>query len=340
MMSCRGASWRRSAPPTELGTIRDATKEHGLISTQCIDDTVQPARLTAVLEALTGVGTTTRQAPDGSAWIASERWGLSRFPLLPGPAPGPAVVEALFRSARAAVLDFLLPADHAYEPTASLYLYEGPAYSLDQLTKNGRRDARKALRELRIGWITHEQLLLHGLPAYADCRVRVGLSDGTSDDFQRRFERLRDIPGHHYLGAWKGDELAAFMTVHAVETSASIAAYSNSAHRGSCPNDGLIHVALHHCINERGLASVSYGLSSVQEQSNAASLHEFKLKAGFRAVPVRRVFRVHPWAAPLVNRGTLATLHALLRVTPRNRFLKKASGVLAQIVSGSSARAG
>jgi hypothetical protein len=288
----------------------------------------------SVLGALSAIGTASKQAPDGSAWIRSERWSLSRYPLLPAPPPAPDVTRFLFRGGRTAVIDYLVDADGPQGANAYLYLFRAPAYSIDALPETGRRAVRKAMRELRIGWITHAQVMEFGLAAFADTRSRVGLSDGTLDEFRRRFRPLRDVPGYHYVGAWKGDELAAFMTVHAVGKGVTTGAYANLVHGSSRPNDGLFHFVLDHCINQCGLEFVSYGLSSVQEESNADTLHKFKLKVGFEAVPVRRVFRVHPWVGPLVNRGSQGVLHGLLRVMPRNRVLKKASGVMAQLLSG------
>jgi hypothetical protein len=311
-----------------------------VVSARCIEDQIQPADVGSVLAAMKRAGTASVVAPDGSAWVCAERGGVSRYPLLPRSAPSEEVCRALFRTSGTWILDYLEPADEHTPANASLYLFRGPEYSLDALSKNGRRDARKALRELEIGWITHDQLLAHGFEAYADCRTRVGLSDGTLDHFRNRFGALAAIPGHHYLGAWKEDKLAAFMTIHAVEGCASIAAYAHWQYRGSCPNDGLIHFALHHCVNERGIGLMSYGLSSVQEETKAASLHEFKLKAGFQAEPVHRAFRVHPRAAPIVNRGTLAMLHLGLKLAPKNRVLKKASGVVAQILASRSSDEG
>lgn len=300
----------------------------------CVEDRIEPARLEPVLAAWKASGVRAVNAPDGTVWLAAEKWALSRFPGLPGGPIGEAAARSLFREPRVWLLDYLLPADETHPANALLYLFEGERYSLEDLSKNGRRDARKAARELEIGWITHDQLLAHGLEVFADCRSRAGLSDGTPEHFQRRFAPLRHVPGYHYAGAWKGDELAAFMTVHAVEGWAWIAAYSHSAHRGSCPNDGLIHFALEHCVNERGVRSISYGLSSVQEESKAASLHDFKLKAGFKAVPVHRAFLAHPLLSPVAARGALALVHLALRITPGNRMLRKASGVLARLVPG------
>jgi hypothetical protein len=74
----------------------------------------------------------------------------------------------------------------------------------------------------------------------------------------------------------------------------------------------------------------------VQEDSNAAGLHHFKLKVGFEALPVHRAFVPHPLLRPLVGQASLEAMRFLLRRQPGNRWLKKASGVMASVVEGKS----
>lgn len=267
------------------------------------------------------------------AWVSSEKWSMSRFPLIVGPPPSVSETSVLFRLPGVWVIDFLENGNTTEGSNSTLYIFNEPKYSLDLLDKSGRRDARKAFRELDIQWISHEQLMKYGLEAYCDCRARVGLSDGTPRHFQNRFYSLKNMAGYYFLGAWKGENLTAFMTLSVVENSVSIAVYSDSKYKSSCPNDGLISFALNYCVNENQFDHISYGLSSIQEESKSGSLHHFKLKVGFKAIPVRRVFIVHPMIGFIVCRASLAIFHFILIITPGNRIIKKASGVMKEILS-------
>jgi hypothetical protein len=101
-------------------------------------------------------------------------------------------------------------------------------------------------------------------------------------------------------------------------------------------NNGLVHLVLTHFLVERGFRTVSYGLSSVQDSGDREGLHRFKLKAGFQAVPVARVFEVHPLLRPFANRLSLRVARLMLRAIPGNRRLRKASGVLSRLIEEQS----
>ena len=102
------------------------------------------------------------------------------------------------------------------------------------------------------------------------------------------------------------------------------------------PNDALFFYALSHYMTERACRVVSYGLSSIQAESNRTGLHTFKTKVGFEARPVHRAFALHPLLRPFANRLTLWGVNTALRFMPRDRHLKKAGGVLTYILETES----
>lgn len=232
-----------------------------------------------------------------------------------------------------AAKSYLLPPDARHPANAYLYVCMDRGYALDKLPSAMRRNVRRGLRELRIAPLTSEELLAHGLQAFYDTRRRVGLSDGTLAEFQRRFHWRARCPGHGFLGAWKGDQLAAFLSLIEVDDWVEIeSCYSMDALLSWRPNDTLMYSALSHHLRERSCRVVCYGLSSIQAENNAAGLYAFKLKVGFEAQPVHRAFVLHPLLRPLVNRTTLWGLHTALRLWPRGRVLKKAEGMLAYVL--------
>jgi hypothetical protein len=266
-------------------------------------------------------------------WVEHESGAMTRIPPFHAEPPAPGEVPRVLWSSRRAVATFLLSPTPERPANAWLYASSDRGYALDRLASAMRRNVRRGLRELTIAPVAPADLLAHGVAAFCDTRRRVGLSDGTPEDFDRRFRGWVTRPGHTILGAWKGDTLAAFLSLVEVDDWTEIeGCFSANALLSLRPNDTLMYSALSGHLTEDGRRIVCYGLSSIQAESNAATLHTFKTKVGFEARPVHRAFAVHPLLAPLANRLTGVALRALLRVFPRERRLKKAEGMMATLL--------
>jgi hypothetical protein len=291
------------------------------------------ATLAEYATALADRGTRLRQTQDGTFWIGYETGALMRLPKFQTEPPSPCAIRELFWHSGAALISYLLEPDDLHPANAWLYLCADRSYCLAKLAPAVRRNVRRGLRELTIEPITTEQLLFHGVHAFCDTRRRVGLNDGTPEEFHRQFASRGGSPGHVFLGAWKNDQLAAFLSITEVEDWAETGCFSTDALLNLRPNDALFFYALSHYLTERGFRLVSYGLSSVQAESNVLGLHVFKTKLGFEAHPVHRAFVLHPFFRPLANRLTLWGVNGALRLIPRDRHLKKMRGVLASILN-------
>jgi len=243
--------------------------------------------------------------------------------------PAASEVRQVLWRGRAAIASYLLEPDEIHPANAWLYICTDRSYGLDKLSPTARRNVRRGLKELLIAPLTSEQLLAHGEQAFFDTRRRNGLIDGTPEEFRRWFTSLAKMQEVVYLGAWKDNQLVAFLSTTEVDDWAEIGCFSMNALLQYRPNDTLLYSALSYYLVERGCRVVSYGLSSMQAESNAAGLHRFKIKIGFEAHPVCRVFAPHPLLRPFVNRLTLCSVDTALRFWPGERHLKKASGVLA-----------
>lgn len=268
----------------------------------------------------------------GGCWREGEVGSLIRIPTFDTSPPDPREVRRLLIDGRAAVGSYLVEPDANHPPNALLYLCRDRSYSVDKLPKTVRSNIRKASKFLRFSWLDRDTVLNYGFPAFRDAKLRNNLSDGTPEAFRVRLDRWLDNPAHHVLGAWKDDALIAFLRVTAVDDWVEFGAYSANAGLEFRPNNGLIHTLVSHFLTERNFRTVNYGLSSVQEESNAATLHQFKLKIGFEAIPVHRMFVMNPFLRPFANRLSLAVGHGLLKMAPGSRVLKKGVGVLARLV--------
>ena len=268
----------------------------------------------------------------GSYWRRAEAGALVRMPPFETSAPNPMEIQEVLLRGHAPLVSYIVKADEGHPPNAYLYLCRDRSYALDRLPETVRRHIRRATKALRFSWIDRGNLLHHGLPAFQDAGVRNGLSDCTDEAFKAKFGRWFDNPANGVLAAWKDDTLVAFFITTAVEDWIEIGGYSSDMGLEFRPNNGLVHYLLTHCLTEWGFHAVSYGLSSVQEESKAAGLHQFKTKVGFEAIPVHRTFIPHPLLRPFANRFSLALGHGALKLLPGNRTLRKGCGVLAKLV--------
>lgn len=268
----------------------------------------------------------------GTFWVQVENHTLGRMPTFCLDSPDPGEVRRVIKQGRAGVASYLMKTSAEHPPNAWLYICEDPGYSLEKLAPSMRRNVRRALKELRVAPLTAEDVIQHGLPAFSDTRRRVGLADGTEDAFRKRFSVRAQCRAHVFVGAWKDNLLAAFLSITEVDDWAEIeGCFSRDALLEFRPNDILMYTVLSQYLVHEGRRLVSYGASSIQPGTSAEGLHAFKTKVGFSAQPVHRAFELHPLLRPFTNRLTFWTVNRLLALRPMNRSLRKTAGLLATL---------
>jgi hypothetical protein len=303
-----------------------------MIGGQTTGQRAQPKSMIEYAADLARSGIPVLPGQSGTFWTKHESGAMLRRPIFHlGPPPSREVRQVLWRG-RSAIASYLLEPDERHPANAWLYLCTDQTYALDKLAPPVRRNIGRGLKELRIAFVTSEQLLAHGTQAFYDTRRRNGLSDGTPEEFRQWLIALARMPEVVFLGAWKDNDLAAFLTITEVNDWAELGCYSVDALLSYRPNDTLIYIVLSHYLVERRYCLVSFGLSSIQAESNAAGLHKFKTKLGFEARPVHRAFVPHPLLRPFINRLILRAVNTILRLKPGERRLKKVGGVLACIL--------
>jgi hypothetical protein len=289
--------------------------------------------ITAYAAELARLGEPVLAGSDGTLWVRHDAGAMMRVPRFHIDPPAAREVADVLWRGRVAAAQYLLPPNAQHSANAYLYLCTDPSYELEKLSPPMRRNVRRGLRHLRIEALTGNDLLTAGQQAFFDTRRRIGLSDWTPEEFRRRFGWRSRCAGHSFLGAWRGNQLAAFLSTIEIDDWIEIeSCYSMNALLPFRPNDTLMYSALFHYLRERRRRVVCYGLSSIQAENNADGLYAFKLKVGFEAQPVHRAFVLHPLLRPLANRVTLRGMNAALWFWPRGRVLKKAEGMLAYIL--------
>lgn len=266
----------------------------------------------------------------GTFWVQYESGSMMRIPTFFLEPPAAQEVRRVLWTGRVPLASYCLEPDERHPANAWLYVCTDQNYALEKLAPPVRRNVRRGLKELKIAPLTRAEMLAHGLQAFCDTRTRTGVSDGTPEGFHLYFRQ--DLPEQIYLGAWKDDQLGAFLTIREVDDWAELGCFSMNALLQYRPNDTLMYTALSHYLVKRRFRLVSYGLSSIQAESYAAGLHRFKTKIGFEARPVHRAFVPHPLLRPFTNKRVLWGVNTALRLKPGDRRLKKAGGALAYIL--------
>jgi hypothetical protein len=294
----------------------------------------QPVKLVEYQQGMASTGLKTYLGSDGDVWLTHEMGTMIRFPTFKLHPPTADEFNILYWKFRTPAMTYTIEPDAKHPANTWLYIVPQGGYDQSKLDSAARRNVKRAQKNLRIEFVSWDSLLKNGVSAYCDTRTRVGLSDGTPEGFATHFKMLSQIPGHTILGAWHGESLVAFMSLILVDDWVEIQGlFSANQDLDSRPNDGLFAHALNLFVVERNVSMVSYGLSSSQQVSNAVGLHRFKMKVGFQAKPVHRVFAVHPLIRPMVNPLSLVTLETLQKLQPKNRKIKKATGMLDILVN-------
>jgi hypothetical protein len=266
----------------------------------------------------------------GTIWVRHDAGAMMRVPRFHLAPPTAGEARQITWRGRAAVSSYIQEPDERRPANACLYICTDRAYGLEKLSPAMRRNVRRGTEELKIAWLTPDELFAYGLCAYCDTRRRAGLSDGTEDEFFKRFRWRAQCSGHVFLGAWRDHQLAAFLSLVEVDDWVEIeSCYSRNDLLNFRPNDTLMYSVLCHYLRETQCRLVCYGLSSIQAENNAVGLYAFKRKVGFDAPPVHRIFTLHPLLSPFANRLTLRSVTMALRFCPEGRLLKKAEGMLA-----------
>lgn len=272
---------------------------------------------------------------DKTVWVSHERFSMLRLPTCALAQPIAGETTNVFKRSKAAALSYAISPSPEHPANALLYVCTDRDYSLDKLTKNARYDVRRGLREFEIRRLEYAEVLSLGRAAYYDTLTRTGRPLAHRDKFEKAFDRVRN--DRYFIGALRGGRLAAFMQVIAVDNWVSLGGYSASEFLPLCPNNALIFHIVRYVFSNTNAIVVDYGFSSIQGLSNSDGLHRFKIKMGFEAIPVRRVFTINPLVRPIISRVVPLIMRGLLKLSPHHPLLTKADGALRIALEGHTA---
>jgi len=300
---------------------------------------LQPAgqgQLSDVVRCLRQAGQPAVLSEDGSeAWIPGVQAELQRIPMERTIPPDVRTIREVLAQPKTYIASFMLAPGPKHPANCFDYLCSDRQYRVESLTKNGRRDVRRGLRSFSVRPCTWEEVIAHGFTAYADGEARHGHAPPPGDILERLAAKDGRCPYFQLWGAWDKQGLAAWIRVIKVDDWASITtACSRHDALRDCPNNAVTYEATRTFLTEEGRRYVSYGVSSLQATGNILSLHKFKVRMGFKPVPMHRRFVVHPLLRPALQTRPASWLwDALAAAKPSSVILSKVAG-MARLLTG------
>lgn len=269
------------------------------------------------------------------AWIGGVGGELLRLPMECTDPPDANVVRNLLRLRKIWMVSYLLPPDEAHPANCFDYVCRTSDYVIDGLSSHARRDIRRGLRSFTVRLCRWDELADRGHPAAVDTAARHGYVEPASDKTRRFVAQREGSPLFEIWGAWEGDDLAAWMSVAKVDDWAVIdLCRSRTDALRNCPNNALLYAATRRLMVEEKRTYVSYGLSSLQVDVNELSMHKYKVRMEYEALPMRRTFVLHPLLRPLLASPLASRAwQRLAKARPQFSALRKAAG-LARLLSG------
>ena len=297
---------------------------------------VSGGSLAEFVEHLKALGRSAALSPDGKqAFVPGTRGELQRFPLECHDKPDSEFVRSVLGLPGTRLVSYLVPGDDQHVANSVDYVCRVPGYCLDVLRPNTRNNIRRGLRAFTVRLCSWDELAEKGMAAYAETTRRHGYREPDTSQLQGIVRRLRDSGFYDIWGAWHEDELIAWTTVAKIDDWAiiDIARSCDLALKRNA-NNAVCYEILHRSLAEERRRYVTYGLSSIQVEANTHSLHEYKLRMGFEAVPVCRVFEFHPMFKTVLASPAMSwAWEGLAAMFSSSSQLRKVAG-MSRILSG------
>lgn len=292
--------------------------------------------LAEYVDYLHATGRPAKLSPDGTqAFVPGARGELQRFPLECNESVDPDFVQELISIAGVHIVTYLLPASKTHVANCFDYVCDGPDYQIDDLSKNGRRDVRRGLRNFLVRLCSWDEIAKDGFPACADTFARHGYSAPDPSWFADMVAQLKRSQFHEVWGAWREDRLAAWMTVIKIDDWAIIdVARSCTELLKWCPNNAICFAATSRLIVEEKRKYVTYGLSSIQVDVNELSMHKYKIRMNYDPLPRCREFETGLLLRPVLKSATMSWVWGKLsKAFSGSSNLRKLAG-MSRILSG------
>jgi hypothetical protein len=206
-------------------------------------------------------------------------------------------------------------------------VYTGSDYTFEVLSAWARKNVRRGLRSCTVAPISFERYLAEGWALRVDTLARQQRKVKESrQDWHRRYAAAVDLDGFEVWAAEVDGRLAATLVTCQMDDWAYM--LYQQCHRDYLRdhvNNALSFVVTRALIQKPRIQGIFYGMRSLDAPP---SVDEFKFRMGYEAKPVGQRIAFHPYLAPLVNKFSCRVSQCLSALSPRNRLLAKADGML------------
>lgn len=267
-------------------------------------------------------------------WIPHLRGELTRMPMLGVDPPSEEEIRRALGGRGIWIVSYLRVLDEQHLANCFAYVCRERSYNMQTLHQTARNKVRRGLRSFTLRVCTPQEFAEQGFAAEIETAQRHGHSPPRPQAV-RQFAESRQSPFHDIWGAWDGQNLAAWLSVLKIDDWAFIeAGGSRTEWLRLAPNNALRYIVARYYLGVENRSYVQSGVSSVQGAPNLRSLHDFKVKMGFQAVPLCRVFVPHPLLCPLLGLTVCSRLWDLLAGWRRESMILAKVAGLSRLLSG------
>lgn len=276
-------------------------------------------------------------AGGSQAWIQYPRGALLRFPLDCTEPIDAKACAGFLRRRGVRLLNYLVAPDERHPANCVHYVSRDAAYDLQKLGRAARQNVRRGLKSFDLRLCTWSEWAEKGFPAYAETEARHGYA-ADERHFRRTVGRWDAQAFHEIWGAWRGGDLAAWLTVLKIDDWAMVdIVRSRTDALPGRPNNALLYLAGRQALVEERRRYVTLGTSSLQLGAHEESMHRYKVDMGYEAVPMCRVFVVPPLVRPMLESRAMSRVwDRISNAFPRSGPLRKLAG-MSRLISGRGA---
>jgi hypothetical protein len=205
---------------------------------------------------------------------------------------------------------------------------DGRDYGLPRLSASNRSKVQRGLKRFEIRPTTSTELAVAGEPAFLETLTRQGrLARHSVAQWRRFLAAAGRRPGVEIWGAWRGEELAAYMIMFLVDDVCELyQGRSRNVFLRDYPNNGLVFRLVEEMLVRRGLRQVTYGIESLEP---VPGVDAFKLGLGFERRPVNQRIVFHPFLRAALGSALARGIIERFARRRATTFWRKAHGLLA-----------
>lgn len=204
-------------------------------------------------------------------------------------------------------------------------------YSFANLKTKIRNRTRKGLERNLVKLIGFDLLMKEGWKTISDTLQRQGRDAdfATPEEWVRYCEAAAGLPGFDAWGAFVQDRLVSFLVGAEIDDYYWILRqYSETAFLKDYPNNALIYTITKSKLSIPAINKISYGFDSVED---TAGLRKFKQGMGFFMDLYNQKILINPLFKWMINKRFTYILKILLKLSPKNNYLKKTNAIFNKI---------